>query len=254
MNHLFCINSILILIITFLVFNLFYSCYSSGDHELVYINQQNISYCGRRPPWTIFVRPNDLDIIFRTGRNTRSQLAFGYQIIDKHLITTKLHLIEEVHSQFETSVKNSILQLNERAAFLARTLLFVVPKLKLVKLKLITGFPQILDVFVLDGPGAFSQRIYFNDHRTVTCSSYQCTTVLFQKKPKRHVTTTLKSRALSFQMKKDFVGSGDALHINISHNSCFGNTTKFACPVWFEAPKDAFLNVTVTNISYTGLC
>ena len=73
--------------VTFLTFNLFYNCCSAGIGEAVLVHNvaQNVTaiiFCGKRPPWTMFLPSHDLEIVFETGRKTKSYFTFGYQIVE----------------------------------------------------------------------------------------------------------------------------------------------------------------------------
>ena len=63
--------------VTFLTFNLFYNCYSDGPGEAVLLpnvtqsvtqNVTMITFCRKRPPWTIFLPSNDLEIVFQKNQ------------------------------------------------------------------------------------------------------------------------------------------------------------------------------------------
>ena len=240
--------------ITFFNFNLLYNCYSYGAYEAVEINQQNSSFCGRRPFWMTFFSCDDLKITFKTGRHTRSYFTFGYQITEKTLLTTQFQTLEKAQWQFRTGIRQAVVQVNQREIKVAITFLFVVPKLKFIQLKLNTQFPLAPTLIVLDGPGELSKRMHFNKHNTLNCSTYQCT-ALFLPRTNGTFATVVTTRALASHIKKEKIlsRSEDFLEVRMKQMSCFGEKSKVFCPIWLKGPKFASINLTMTNISYRGL-
>ena len=244
--------------ITFLTFNLFYNCYSNGPGEAVLVHNvtQNVTmttFCGKRPPWTMFLPCHDLEIVFKTGRKTKSYFTFGFQIIENQLKTTQFELIEKAHWQILSGVRQIIVHHNQKMAHIAKTLLFVVQKLKFVQVKLTSQLPQTSALFILDGPGSLSKRIHFNNN-TVTCSSFQCTAVCFEQSPDKEIISELRIRALKQQTQRqrlDHTTTG-ALKINMTEASCLGEASKTFCTVWLESEMKTFINVTMIKLSYKG--